>query len=314
MRSFDFPLLLALGAATMGATTSIAAQDRPYAGVVLRVPASTRALGMGNANVAGRDDDVVFYSPAQIAVARGTSISGERFTPTTTGGSMATVSRIGNGGIALGVSWISYATANGAYPGSRADFTREGGLGGSSFAAVLGVAQTFKGFRTGVAAKYVREELGLRQEKGLLDVGVGRDVGVFGTQLATALSVQNIGSDFSPDALLALPGQRDRTRLPLRATLGASDGRPAGPLDLAYTAQLSVLRDGFVTPAGGIEVGYSWLDGYSLALRAGGRRPESGEGTLTAGAGFQVDRLSIDYALETLAGGRTAHRIGLRIR
>jgi hypothetical protein len=80
------------------------------------------------------------------------------------------------------------------------------------------------------------------------------------------------------------------------------------------TADVSALRGGFVAPAGGAEVGYSWLDGYAIALRAGGRRPGAGEGAVTAGAGLSVDRLSVDYALETLSGSRTAHRIGLRIR
>jgi hypothetical protein len=51
-----------------------------------------------------------------------------------------------------------------------------------------------------------------------------------------------------------------------------------------------------------------------VTLRAGGRRPEHGEGPFTAGLGFTVDRLSIDYALETLSGSRVANRIGLRIR
>jgi hypothetical protein len=51
-----------------------------------------------------------------------------------------------------------------------------------------------------------------------------------------------------------------------------------------------------------------------VVLRGGARRPEHGEGALTAGAGFIVDRLAVDYALETLSGARAAHRVGLRIR
>jgi hypothetical protein len=298
---------------------SLRAQDRPYAGIVLRVPASTRALALGNANVAGRDDDVIFYSPAQLAVARGTSISGERYTATTSGGSLSTLVRIGSGGIGFGASWLSYAT-EGTYPGSRADFTTSGGFGGSSFLAAVGLAQTFKGFRIGVAGKYVREELAVSEDRALVDVGVGRDFTIW-IPFQAALSLQNLGSDFSSDAVLVTPDELpglgnapDRARLPMRASLGLSSGAPVGPLDLAALAQLSVLRDGFVAPAGGIEAGYSWLDGHSIALRAGARRPENGEGVLTAGAGFSVDRISIDYALETLTGGRTAHRVGLRIR
>ena len=62
----------------------------------------------------------------------------------------------------------------------------------------------------------------------------------------------------------------------------------------------SWVRSNTLAPAGGVEVDYSWLSGYNIALRAGARRPLPGEEALTAGAGFTIDRLSIDYALETL--------------
>ena len=48
--------------------------------------------------------------------------------------------------------------------------------------------------------------------------------------------------------------------------------------------------------------------------RAGVRRPVPGEAPFTAGLGFTMDRLSIDYAVEALSGSRAGHRIGLRIR
>ena len=88
---------------------------------------------------------------------------------------------------------------------------------------------------------------------------------------------------------------------PARSTRG--NGRAVGPVAID-----------FVTPAGGGEIGYSWLDGYTVALRAGARRPEPGERPITAGAGFTMDRLSFDYALESLSGSRVAHRFGLRVR
>ena len=73
------------------------------------------------------------------------------------------------------------------------------------------------------------------------------------------------------------------------------------------TAAVSVLRNEWVVPSGGAEVGYSWLDGYSIALRAGRDVARcAARRRFTAGAGFNMDRLSIDYALETLS--RLAHR------
>jgi hypothetical protein len=67
-------------------------------------------------------------------------------------------------------------------------------------------------------------------------------------------------------------------------------------------------------PAGGAELGWSWLDGYNVVVRAGARSPLAGEGPLTAGAGVNADRVSIDYAVESLSGSRVGHRLGIRIR
>jgi hypothetical protein len=112
----------------------------------------------------------------------------------------------------------------------------------------------------------------------------------------------------------SVPLEFTSANLPIRTTLGVAGGRGVGEFDLAGTAAVSLLRTNFVVPAGGAEIGYSWLDGYSLALRAGARRPLPGERALTAGAGFTMDRLSIDYALEALSGSRIGHRLGLRVR
>ena len=88
-----------------------------------------------------------------------------------------------------------------------------------------------------------------------------------------------------------------------------------------------MLRYNWVAPSGGIEVGYSWLDGYAIAFRGGARRALPGERPLTGGLGFTMDRLSIDYAVEALTElrlvgstnvsetiSRYGHRISLRIR
>src|SRR5262245_9695892 len=79
------------------------AHDR-FPGLVLRLPASVRMLGMGNAAVAGRDDDVLFYNPAQLVAARGTSLSYERLTPFSSTGVVSSVIRFNTGGIAIGAT------------------------------------------------------------------------------------------------------------------------------------------------------------------------------------------------------------------
>src|SRR5437868_10943429 len=102
MRALTLPLL------AVSLCTSLTADRLPAQCVDLPLPtsASTRGLAMGNANTAGRDDDVIFYGPAQLAVARGTSASVERYSDRLIGGAMSTVSRIASGAVGLGAQII----------------------------------------------------------------------------------------------------------------------------------------------------------------------------------------------------------------
>jgi len=90
---------------------------------------------------------------------------------------------------------------------------------------------------------------------------------------------------------------------------------PVSPfLDAAVAAQVSVLNDGWVKPAGGVELTLNWIQGYFVTVRAGARRPEADEEAFTTGATLAVDRFRFDYALETRVGGNLSHRVGVRIR
>ena len=268
-------------------------------------PASARLLAMGDMGIASRDDDVLFYNPAQLVVARGMSVSGERESSTERSGALSTVTRFNGGGIAVGVTMAQFNYPNSlvcllAGPGTCG--LQPDSLPSSSFAAVAGLAQAFKGTRFGLNAKYAEEQSTFRRvSKGLIDVGASRD---FFRYMTMAVAVQNISA-------------RDTSGLPsrpLRTTLGLAAAGPEGPLDLAGTAGVSIDPLRRIHAAGGMEVSWSWLDGYSIALRAGARDPLPTQRAFTAGAGYTVDRLTIDYALETLANGRIGHRFGLRIR
>ena len=298
----------------------VAAQESgPYPPIVLLLPSGARSLAAGNFAVAGRDDDVLFFNPAQVAIARGFSASAERYSATAAGGALSAVTRFNNGGIAVGMRMVDDQVPNGFFPANRETMLDRGDIG-SSLEATVGLAQVIKSIRVGVAAKYVEDNAAsIRVSRAAFDVGLAKDFLRFYT---AGLSVQNLGSNMTvpcsssthcevPEA----PGfQTGRVALPLRTTLGVATARPLGEFDVAATAGVSMLRADFLAPAGGIEVGYSWLSGYSVALRAGGRRPLRGEEPLTAGAGLTVDRVSIDYALETLSGSRLGHRIGLRVQ
>jgi hypothetical protein len=75
------------------------------------------------------------------------------------------------------------------------------------------------------------------------------------------------------------------------------------------------LRDGWTAPGGGVEVAYSWIEGYTIAIRAGARRVESAsEQPVALGAAFTADRLTIEYALQFFEGGHTANGVTVRWR
>ena len=291
----------------------VVAQDHAYTGLVFRLPSSVRMLGMGNVGIVGRDDDVLFYNPAQLVGARGTSASSERFSQFARGGTVSSVIRFNTGGIGIGATVTNFRAPLIGVPVDRLDMREGLGNSSSSNTLAVGIGQVFKGTRVGLTGKYLDEPAnGGRNAAGVVDVGVARDF--FGYSFG--LAVQNIGPKFEvnvpspPPRLESIP----EPGLPLSATFGAGRGLPVGPFDLFATTAVSWLRDGFVSPAGGAELGYSWLEGYNIILRAGARRPVRGEGPITAGAGFVMDRLAIDYAIETLSGGRAGHRIGLRVR
>jgi hypothetical protein len=287
-----------------------AAQSVQLAPIIVRLPASTRALGMGNVGIASRDDDVLFYNPAQLAIARGTSAQAEWFPDRAHGGTVSSVLRFWKGGIAVGASAVDFQTP-GVLAGDRTGFAASG-FAATSLVGALGIGQTFKGFRVGATAKYAEESATLsRFAYTAADVGIAHDVARIVT---IGLAVQNLGSTSDMDAIVS-PDGGARVELPLRETLGAAVSTDAGPFDLTATAAAMYGREEqHLRPAGGAELGWSWLSGYDIVLRAGARDPEPGERAFTAGAGFTRDRVSIDYALETLVGSRVAHRIGIRVR
>lgn len=314
-------------AAALVFSRSLAAQvstaaGGPYAPLILLLPSGPRTLAVGNTGVAGRDDDVLFFNPAQLVIARGFSGSIERYSATAAGGALSAVTRFNTGGIAIGMRMVDYETPDVAYPLDRGSMLNAAHGNGTSLEASVGVGQLIKGYRVGLAGKYVEDNVpAIRLSRGALDLGVSKD---FFGPYTFALAVQNIGA--STDVLCARTGTctpppsgmdpfpSTSVPFPLRTTFGVQTQQAVRQVDLMATAAVWMLRANWVGVSGGAELGYSWLDGYSVALRAGARSTLPGEAAFTAGAGFTMDRLSIDYAAEALIGSRWGQRIGLRVR
>jgi hypothetical protein len=284
---------------------ALPAQSPNSGPLVLRLPASARLLALANVGVAGRDDDVLFYNPAQLTIVRGATISAQRYAPGNASGALSTVFPFAGGGIGIGAQWLGFSTDAPSFPYAASTLHTTGASMASSAAATMGFGRAFKRTRFGLAAKVAQESAPqARSTSGFVDIGVERDFRQF---FGVGVAVQNIG--FEGEELTRLT-VGTHAEAPLVVPL-----KSANPfVDVGLAAQVSVREDGWVKPAGGAELGFAWIQGYSLTFRAGWRRPEPGERPFTAGLGLNADRVRVDYALETRNGSSVAHRAGVRVR
>jgi len=291
------------------------AQAPATAPLILLLPSSTRAAALGNSGVTGRDDDVVFSNPAQLLGARtGFSTTIARYGSAGTFGEMSASYAGGPLTMGWGVEYLDFSVhAGDTYPYVPAMLVSRGPVEAQGLLATVGGAYTWKGFKGGLAMKYVADRVDVaapgaagaedsRHDTFLGDAGLAHNLwgGVAG------LAVQNIGRGWTDGS--------NRIYAPFQESLGWSRGITAGELDLGFSGEVTARR-GWVSPGAGVEVGYGWIEGYSAALRAGARRTEtSGEKPVALGATFNADRLTIEYALEFFDGGNNAHRVTLRWR
>ena len=301
--------LLIAGAAVVG-SASVAGAQADAGPMVLRVPASARALSMANVALVSNDADALFYNPALLFNARGMAVSMQRYGSFGTAGALANVTTIGSMNVGVGVQLLDWS----ALPLSYREVTRlgatalsdSGGVPATSIAATLGIARNIRGHRIGVSAKYVADRFGAAD-----DGTIAFDVGMLGPSFGPGnltFVAQNIGQG------LRIGGAEGK--LPTRFGAGWGGARGFELFDVGYQTQLTVDRDGFVRPAGGVELSYVPIEGVALVARTGLRLPrETDEPLATGGFGITVDRLSLDYAFEPIRGGRpVSHRLGIRIK
>jgi hypothetical protein len=297
---------LTLALLCVTASLPAAAQDAGYGPLALTLPASTRMLAMGDIGVAGRDDDVIFYNPAQLAVARGTSFSLARLSETARGGALSNVLRVGPGAIGFGVDYLEYQLTPASYPITKGDILARNADLGTSAVGVIGYAQSWKGYRLGAAAKYAMDAIDLERFGQVYgDAGIAHDY--FRGRYTAALSVQHIGGSLTRGA--------DRIKPPTMATFGVATARQLGPLDGAATAGVSYSAQDDVTAGGGLELAWSWITGYSVAVRGGAHQArQDGDAEIMGGFGFTADRVTLDVAVQRLPGNRAGYQAGVRIR
>jgi hypothetical protein len=263
-------------------------------------------LALGDMGVAGRDDDVIFYNPAQLMVARGTSFSITRLSETARGATMSTVLRLGPGAVGFGANYLEYQVSPLSYPYQLGDVIDGNFALGTSALGSIGYAQTYRGFRLGAAGKYAMDAVDIeRFGHAYADVGIARDLR--NGRYTIALAGQHLGP--------SLPRGSERIQAPATATLGAATSRQIGPLDAVATAGVSYSELDELTGGGGAEISWSWLTGYSIAGRAGAHQARQGGDTeIMGGFGFTADRMTLDIAVHRLPNDKAGIRAGIRIR
>jgi hypothetical protein len=301
-------LLAAVSLVPMARATAQPVGEGP---LVLRLPVSARTLALGNANVVSNDGDALFGNPALLSVARGLSVSMQSYGSAATGGALANLTAIGSLFVGVGVQHLSWQTPTGQYgeavrPGATA--LSDGGIvSAGSSAFTLGLARSIKGLQLGASVKFAEDRLGpIGDGTVAFDVGAVRSLG----RTLLSVSAQNLGVG---PRLGGVSGT-----LPRRVGVGIGSAPYAfgEHWDVAAQAQLTLEGDWFVRPAGGMEVLYVPVEGVVFAFRHGFRLPrERDESLVTAGVGFTLDRVSLDYAMEPMRGGRpVSHRVGMRIK
>ena len=190
--------------------------------------------------------------------------------------------------------------------GSRPTAAGAVSWGATEFVGTVAYRRTFFGFGAGVAGKVVGWTAGgARSRTVAVDVGVSRTF----RQLTTALTVQNLGPDLEM-------GGRD-VPLSRPVVLGAGTQRrvPVGPLDIGGAVQVAREYGGDIVPGGGVEVAYWPVVRRVFIARIGVVRVVEGDGSpVTFGAGFEGDRVRLDYGYRDRGPETGPHQIGISIR
>ncbi len=290
-------------------TGALLAQEREHGPLLLQLPASTRALALGNVfPLRPGDSDAIFYNPALLEGARGIAASGQRFGGASHLGAVSGATAWWSGSVGLGVQVLEYGARTrdaASLPADEGSLLSPGTIGAAEIAATAAFATEVRGVRVGIATKLIDQRLGPRQDAtAAVDFGAAMPVG----PAIVGFSAQNLGPGLSF-------GEMD-VPLPYRLTLGATTRPlPVGPLDLAWAGAVLRLPDGSIVPGGGMEVSYWPVRGRTFTGRVGLRRvPDGSADVLTFGGAFTGDRIALEYAFQGYDGGKKAHRVGIAWR
>jgi hypothetical protein len=300
-------LLFAVALAQAPTARPAAAQTDESLPVVTQLPASTRAMALGDAYMMNAGHaDAIFYHPALLTGAGGFGLDVQRWRVQGTAAAASAATQWLGGGIGVGLLSLQYeapSTGAGAAPGGQAFLFRQGSEQVSERVAVLGYARELFGVDIGVAGKLVEERVGPDQEAVVLfDIGAAREVG----PVQVGLTVKDIGDDPLVPGADATP----------RVLLGAGAyGQDVGILDMGATIAAEWSEDR-TTVSGGVEIGYWPINGRTFVARIGLETNDDDMSPLTFGLAFWGDDVTVEGAFQPYGGDESAgtYRVGVRWR
>ena len=302
----------------MAANASAQTTADTRAAILLTLPASSRALALGDAWGAVADDEsALFYNPAQLARIRGFSAGGslQNYIASTTLGAFAVAVPLKMGTVAFGLQLLDYGSAQEFVPadgtGGQIGTPTGSSVTAQDMAFTLGYGLAFgvrHELRIGAAVKYARQEVA--------SYSGGAVAGDFGAAYTLAdgweasAALQHLGSNLTLASVSA----------PLPLTWRAAVAAPAMHMDaisLRPMAEVRQVSGADVTGVLGAEgTWHTGTSGTLLALRAGYafRGSTDARAPFTVGAGLTLGRFQVDYAYEgfDLVGGAT-NRVGVRL-
>ena len=275
---------------------------------VLELPASTRAMALGDAYMmdAGHAD-AIFYHPALLTGASGFGLDVQRWGSTSSATAASAATQWLGGGVGIGLLTLQYGapgTRGAAAPGGQDHLFENGDVPVSERVAVVGYARELFGIDVGVAGKLVEERVGGDQDtEAMVDLSLSTDVG----PLTIGLTAQDWGKE-----PIVETGRAQPTRLVLGA---GAYGQEVGIFDVGLAGAVSYTEDQ-TTVSGGIEVGYWPVRGRTFVARAGIRQVPEGEGSpFSFGFAFWGDDVVLEWAYRPFGElDSGTHRFGVRWR
>lgn len=304
--------------AALLAPAALGAQVQGNLPKVLTLPASTRAMALGNAYVlTERHADVLFYQPALLGGASGFGMDVQRWSAEASSVTASAAMAWLGGGVGIGLQMLQYSAPSIAVPGGQDDLFAAGSTPVSERVATLGYARTVKGFEFGAAGKLVDQRVSsARNALALVDLGVAHDLGPF----MVGLTAKDLGPQaFDGDGDDNGEGDEvdDHDARPARFVLGAGAyGQEVGIFDLGVAAQVSYSSDETLL-GGGLEIGYWPISGRTFVARVGAQTvPEGSEASpVTFGFSYWGDDLVLEWAYQDFGDvGEGTHRFGIRWR